>query len=240
MIHCALAHQGVWAGVAKSLSKTHTITAFDMPGHGRSADWDGQGDYQQLTTRIAETFCDDGPVHLIGHSFGGTVALRLACERPNLVNRLSLIEPVFFAAARAAGDPAYARNERDFAPFAAAMQAGDRATAARLFMSMWGGGTPWAALPDAQRTYITDRIHLIPAQGKAIRDDNANLLTSGLIEALTMPIDLIDGALSGPIMPAILNALSARMQNPTRTTIDGAGHMVPITHPTQIAEILAT
>jgi lipase len=38
------------------------------------------------------------PVDVIGHSFGGTVALRLAVERPDLVRSLVLIEPVFVAA----------------------------------------------------------------------------------------------------------------------------------------------
>jgi lipase len=41
----------------------------------------------------------EGPVHLIGHSFGATVALRLAIEAPERVASLTLIEPVLFAAA---------------------------------------------------------------------------------------------------------------------------------------------
>ena len=57
----------------------------DMPGHGQSADWDGRHEYQTLVAQAAAACCD-GPTHLIGHSFGATAALRLAVERPKLVN----------------------------------------------------------------------------------------------------------------------------------------------------------
>lgn len=59
------------------------------------------------------------PVDVIGHSFGATVALRLALERPELVRSLVLVEPVLFAAAKAAEDPrfaAFAAREGCFGP----------------------------------------------------------------------------------------------------------------------------
>jgi pimeloyl-ACP methyl ester carboxylesterase len=74
------------------------MIAFDLPGHGRSADWDGASDYHHLSTQIAASFLTE-PVDLIGHSFGATVALRLAVEQPQKLRSLILIEPVFFAVA---------------------------------------------------------------------------------------------------------------------------------------------
>ena len=76
-IHCSLAHSGAWSGVAAALAEDMTITAFDMPGHGRSSDWDGNGDYLQAVAAIAATFLTE-PVDLIGHSAGGIAALQLA------------------------------------------------------------------------------------------------------------------------------------------------------------------
>ena len=74
------------------------MRAFDLPGHGRSPDWDGVVEYQHLSTQIAASFVIE-PVDLIGHSFGATVALRLAVEQPQKLRSLTLIEPVFFAVA---------------------------------------------------------------------------------------------------------------------------------------------
>ena len=99
-IHCSLAHSGSWGALARHLSGALTLTAFDMPGHGRSGEWDGHGEIQKRTAEIAADLLD-GPAHVIGHSFGATVALRLAVLRPELVRSLVLIEPVFFAVALA-------------------------------------------------------------------------------------------------------------------------------------------
>ncbi|NJM82478.1 MAG: alpha/beta fold hydrolase, partial [Tabrizicola sp.] len=101
-LHCSLAHSGAWSGLVERLRGV-TVTALDEPGHGKAADWDGQEEIHGLTTRIAvelaEMLGDGGPIDLMGHSFGATVALRIALDRPDLVRSLVLVEPVIFAAA---------------------------------------------------------------------------------------------------------------------------------------------
>ena len=108
MVHCMLARHESLLPLAAAIGGHATL--FDLPGHGRSPDWDGAQDYQTQAVAWAAACCD-GPAHLIGHSFGATVALRLAVDRPDLVSRLTLIEPVYFAAAR--GTPAHADHGID-------------------------------------------------------------------------------------------------------------------------------
>ena len=230
-VHCSLARHESLIPLAKALPAARNIY-FDMPGHGRSAPWH-RHDYQSDVVDIAAQLLDES-AHIIGHSFGGTVALRLAVERPDLVSRLTLIEPVMFAAAT---DPeAVAAHRAAFAPFVKAWTAGDREAAAKLFVAMWGTGPAWDDLPAKMRATLAAQIHLIPAASAAIEDDVHNVL--GKLDRVTCPVDLIAGSSSQPIMSAILDGLAGALPQTTRSVIEGAGHMVPITHVAQIASVL--
>jgi lipase len=234
-LHCSLAHSGAWAGLAERLHGV-TVTALDQPGHGRAADWDGQADLHALTTCIAiemaERLGGGGPVDLFGHSFGGTLCLRIALERPDLVRSLMLVEPVIFAAAR--GTPAYAEFRAGHEEIARVL-ATDRAGGAAMFHAAWGTGEALADLPERSRRYILDRIHHIPAQNPVLLDDAAGLLRPGGLEAIAVPVLLVEGADSPPVIDAVQSALAARLPQAARMIVPGAGHMVPITHPDLVA-----
>ncbi|MGB8814812.1 MAG: alpha/beta fold hydrolase, partial [Paracoccaceae bacterium] len=238
-LHCSLAHAGAWSGLVEQLHGV-TVTALDQPSHGRSADWDGVQDLHGLTTRISIAMAEmvglGEPVDLIGHSFGGTVALRIAMERPELVRSLTLVEPVIFAAARSAEAPEYAAFRAEHLEFARLIKAGDREAGARLFHAIWGTGNGFDDLPEGQRRYILDRIHLIVAQNPVLLDDAAGLLSYMRLESIGVPVLLVEGADSPPIINAVQTELARRLTQVTRLVVPGAGHMVPITHPAVVAE----
>lgn len=234
-LHCSLASARAFGPLSTRLDGVFDLVGMDLPGHGKSGDWDGTQDLQDLSTDMAEACLPDEPVHLIGHSFGATVALRLAVRTPDRVRSLTLIEPVFFAAAFADSPDWRARHEAEMAPFAEAMARGDRDRAAQFFMRIWGDGRPWDALPEAQRASCAARIHLIGAANHALCDDPTGMLAPGSLSGLTMPGLLLEGSASPRIISHINAALSRRMPNVRRAVIAGAGHMLPITHPTQVA-----
>jgi pimeloyl-ACP methyl ester carboxylesterase len=231
-IHCSLAHSGAWEGVATRLARDLRLQAFDLPGHGRSADWDGAWDIADQTVAMAEALADGEEVDLFGHSFGAVAALILALRRPELVRSLALFEPVFFAAARADG----VGTRELFRPFEEALARGDREEAARIFTDLWGGAGPgWEALSPRQRMQLADRIHLIAAADATLHADRAGILAPGRLEALPVPVLLMEGSASPAVVAAINAALAARLPAAARVTIPGAGHMGPITDPAEVA-----
>jgi pimeloyl-ACP methyl ester carboxylesterase len=218
------------------------MTAFDLPGHGRSGPWDEtspeQCDIQHLTARIAETFLDE-PKILIGHSFGAMVALRLALERPDLVRSLVLIEPVFFAVAKRDAYDIWAEHQARKAQQASLCEPGDLLAAARNFGALWGG-SPWENLPPSQREAMAARMPLISATQSALHEDPEGWLDGGLLERLAKPVLLIEGSESPPVIGAIHEGLAKRFPDVRRAVIAGAAHMIPLTHPDQTAlEILS-
>lgn len=235
-LHCSLAHAGAWSGVAAALPGV-CLTAPDLPGHGRSGDWDPATDLHATATRVAGALAEriGAPLDLIGHSFGATVALRLALERPELVRSLTLVEPVLFVIAR--GTPAFEAFIGDYADVEQRL-AGEPEAAAALFHRAWGAGT-LEHLPEAQRRYMVERMPLVGAQNHVLLDDVPGLTAPGRLEGFDRPVLLVEGADSPPVVAAIHDALAARLPKARRLVVPGAGHMVPISHPRIVAAAIA-
>ncbi|QFS84287.1 Haloalkane dehalogenase [Roseivivax sp. THAF40] len=237
-LHCALAHGGAWKGVVNDLGDRLSVTAPDMPGHGKSDDWDRRCDYHDAVTDAAETFLEDD-ITLLGHSFGATVALRLAERHPERIRRMVLIEPVLFAAARETAPKAFTERREAARPMMEALARGDTETAARVFTGTWGVGKSWGQMGDQARALLQKQVRIIEETEQALTYDSAGLLKEGALERCTMPILFLRGAQTEPILGEIHAALLARLPDAREVVIPEAGHMAPITRPDAVAAEIA-
>jgi pimeloyl-ACP methyl ester carboxylesterase len=85
-----------WTDLMELLRPRLACEAVDLPGFGNSPPRpDGKYSIaalaQTVTTLIGRL--GHGPVHLIGNSLGGSVCLRIAARRPDLVRTLTLVSP---------------------------------------------------------------------------------------------------------------------------------------------------
>lgn len=236
-IHCSLGHSGAWRGVGQASGNTLTLHAFDLPNHGQSGDWDGQGIMHDTATAMALDVMDrigTAPLDLIGHSFGATVALRLAIEHPARVRSVAIYEPVYFAPVMA-DDPAFGpAYRRDTADFDAAIDAGDSTAAARAFNRAWADGPAWDDIPAQSRAYMADRIRFVRHSAPFLVDDSAGLLAPGRFARAAMPALLMAGSTSR-WAAQVNGAIARRLPQVTTHTFDGVGHMGPLTHPADVA-----
>jgi pimeloyl-ACP methyl ester carboxylesterase len=84
----------------RPLTERWTLLAPDRPGHGRSPG--GHQDFETDAALVRDQLLAE-PAHLVGHSYGGIVAMLAAAQRPDAVRSLTVIEPP--ATSVAAGDP---------------------------------------------------------------------------------------------------------------------------------------
>nr|WP_217354493.1 alpha/beta hydrolase [Ruegeria atlantica] len=238
-LHCTIAHSGAWSGLASALGDEATFAAPDMPSHGRSSNWDGQGDFFDHVTELSAAHLTE-PMDVIGHSFGGMLALWLAVEFPELVRSAVLIEPVFFAVAVQDAPELVKQHDDEAKPVSDAFAAGDMEQAARLFNRMWGAqdGPRWPDLPERIRAGMIRGIHVVPAVDNALFLDQKGLLNTDVLKSASMPVLILSGSETHPVMPVIGEGLARRLPNARTGIISGAGHMVPITHPDQTAAVI--
>jgi len=93
-IHGLTGHGRRWQTLATRHLPEIAVAAPDLIGHGRSswaAPWTFEANVGALVALLEDQA--DGPVVVVGHSFGGAVAMHLAAARPDLVAGLVLLDP---------------------------------------------------------------------------------------------------------------------------------------------------
>ena len=96
LIHSSVAGARQWRDLIASLSDKFHLIAINLFGYGATKPWP-ENEFQTLEdqARLVEPFLpDDGTkVSIVGHSYGGSVAMKAAALFKNQVHRLVLIEP---------------------------------------------------------------------------------------------------------------------------------------------------
>ncbi|WP_052598678.1 alpha/beta fold hydrolase [Aureispira sp. CCB-QB1] len=82
-----------WQTIAKKLAEHFMVFIIDLRNHGRSPHSD-EFDYTIMANDIRE-FMENNWIyeaHVVGHSMGGKVAMQLASEEPDLIQKLAVVD----------------------------------------------------------------------------------------------------------------------------------------------------
>lgn len=175
----------------------------------------------------------EGGVHLLGHSYGGAVALELALRHPGRVLSLTLYEPVRFGVLRM---PDTQASWRAVLELGQAVREHVRARrlheAAALFVGYWNGAQAWEHCTPRRREAIAACMPKVDAEFGALFDDALPLSAVG---SLRMPVRLLVGGDSPAPMQHVARRLAAAFPNASLQRLDGLGHMGPVTAPARVA-----
>jgi pimeloyl-ACP methyl ester carboxylesterase len=242
LLHSTGGSSGQWRRLVAELAGRFHVIAPDLCGYGGTGAWHGDGEISLaaeagMVAALIEGL--DEPVHLVGHSFGGAVALRLAQARPELVKSMVLIEPVAFHLLRA-GDAidgeSFEEISRVADGVARALARGDLQGGFGRFFDYWSGAGAWAALPAEKRGAMALRLGKVALDFWSALNDPARL---GDLARLDVPTLVIRGGTSPIPVRRIAWHLGRTLPRARLETLEGAGHMAPLTHASEVNALLA-
>lgn len=242
LLHCSGSSGAQWRTLAPLLGARYRVMTPDLIGYGAAAPWSGGGGFSLAQEAAAVRGLLgrlDEPAHLVGHSYGGAVALHIARTRPERVRSLTLVEPSAFHLLRNgdATDLAALREIMSVAADAsAALAIGDYSGGFGRFVDYWSGPGSWAEMAPEKRAAFA------PQLAKVVLDFHALFSEPAEIEDvcdIALPTLLVQGGCTTLPSRCVCARLRMALPEATFRVVQGAGHMLPVTHRDQVNALIA-
>lgn len=240
-LHCSGASGGQWRRLGDALGSGYELVAPSFYGCGETGPWPGERAFslEAEAGRIVAIVDRLGaPVHLVGHSYGGGVALEVARARPDAVASLSLYEPSSFHLLRQLGERAAAELseiETVAGTIRSGLVTGAYQAAAAAFVDYWKGAGTWDSLwPEA-------RERLVQWLPKASLDFLALIgheMPQEACRLIRCPVRVIRGEHARAPSRLIAEELARLLSRGSLEVLPGAGHMGPFTHPGEVNRLI--
>ncbi len=240
-VHSNASSSGQWRALMDLLAPKFRVLAPDSYGAGKSPAFSGSGgpSLSDEVALIEPLFAKVGePFALVGHSYGGAVALKAAVMHPKRVRALALYEPTLFALVeRASPSPNDVDGIRNAVVASVkALQAGDAAGAARCFIDFWMAPGSFDRMPERVQAATAESVRHIQAWKNALFDEPTPLAK---FAELDVPVLLLVGSKSPLSSRAVAQKLAAVLPRAELTKVEGLGHMGPVTHPDAVNPLIA-
>lgn len=225
-----------WLRLASRLKPFRRVLAPDLLGYGTSTPWPADAPFDlDEDLRLIEALIEGvrGPFDVVGHSYGGLVALRFALKHPRDVRSLALYEPVAFGVLYEPPDPDGAADlaalDHD-GKFLADEGGGSEAWLER-FVDYWNGPGAWKTVSDATREAFLRSGRKVFQEVRSVMTDRTPVSAYRVVEA---PVLLLDGAESTRAAHRVCDRLASAFPNARRITFPETGHMGPLTNATAV------
>jgi pimeloyl-ACP methyl ester carboxylesterase len=241
LLHSSVSGAKMWRRLMDALKDRYRVRAVNLIGYGRTPPWASEAS-QSLDdqARVVEAALPDEaePIYLVGHSFGGSVAMKTAARLGERVAKLALLEANPCYLLRQAGrHEAYARATAMRDCVKAAGATGDWDSAAATFADHWGGAGAWDAMPADRRATFVAALRPNFFEWDAVIDEETPLERWGeLLPRATMYLH--DPGTTLPIRETV-ELLRGAHPHWTFHEIAGGGHMAPLTRPDLVNPIIA-
>ena len=231
-LHSSMSSSRQWEGLMKRLQHSYRVTALDLHGYGDGPELAVGNEFSldQEVKILADVVAQmDGPIHLVGHSYGGAVAIKAAQFYGQRVRSLTLYEPVVFSAlfAVSANQPASVEVSRLIEDIQADYRSGDLFHAAQRFIDYWSGPGTWENIPLQKKLGLSKKIPVVLGNFEALVSE-PNALAG--LASIQVPTLFLSGQESPSSVQVISELLIQKLPCVDTHQFPGLGHMGPITH----------
>jgi pimeloyl-ACP methyl ester carboxylesterase len=241
-LHCSGGTGRQWRKLRQRLPAGCSLIAPDMIGTLATGHWNGEHAFSLADEArpIIETIDRHrGPVHLVGHSYGGGVALHVAAARPDRVAGLALYEPSAFHLLALLGEDG--QRGRDeilgvISELRERLATGAYREAAKGFVDYWSGEGAFAGMKPEYQDDILRYLPKAPLDFHSLLGETASLDSYRVV---TAPALVMRGEFAPKPTRTIADALLSLLPNAVQIEVGGAGHMGPISHADLVAEVVA-
>lgn len=224
-------HRAMWMPQLTGLSDHFRVALLDLPGYGSSAGAtvpDTMAGFSEAVRAVVEGEFR-GKATIVGHSFGGYVALQLYRDHPEIFERLILVST------RSGADTPEAREKR-LATAARLSRPGehldlDETAKSLLSEATWNGGGPVVEVVRAIVASASNATIVRTLTAIANRPDQAPVLSTVRVRTL-----VLWGAGDRLIPPAQTQALVAAIPGARGVEIPAAGHLTSLEAPAKFNE----
>ena len=238
-IHGSYATGSTWKKMIEQLAVNHHCISIKLPGHGGAPD---PGDFSEPSIEtellILEQVVNEltaEPIHLVGHSYGGVVALAQALKGNLSVSQMTLFEPVSVWVLDVEKDEAMSALVRKFlVKYRHDVSQGCQYSCGQV-IDFWGGEGSFESLP----SFIRDSMDTLTRNNirhwdicTSIRSNKSDL------QGCSIPTRLVCGTESNPVAHAITDHLNKEILNSKKYTIEGASHFLVTSHASECLSVL--
>jgi pimeloyl-ACP methyl ester carboxylesterase len=245
-LHGSASSSRQWSKLAELLEPRIRTIMPDLVGYGDAEHFQNgtrfhlDQEVENVLRQIRfQTGKDNGPLHLIAHSYGGAVALHMALKYPQRVASLTVYEPAQFLM--------LFEDELEMDEAAEVLEVGRfvRANtasvarcriAAKCFIDYWSGEGAWDRIPAERQDRFAGMMPKVAAEFEAIL--RAGVSASDFAR-LDIPVRLICGSETRGTARKVTDVLTGALPNVECIFVEGAAHMAPVTQADRVNPLFA-
>jgi pimeloyl-ACP methyl ester carboxylesterase len=230
-----------WRRLVGLLAPSYRVVVPDLLGSGENPPWPDRTpfDFSLDVAALGELLDSLGaPAHLVGHSYGGLLALTLARQRPAAVRSLAVYDPVAFGVLHATPDEAGLddlERARANPVFHDDARGGGEAWF-EVFVDYWNGPGSWRVLPAAAQAAFLRVGRKVYLEVCSLLSDRTPPAAYARIRAPTL---LLGGERSPVAARRVIAILAGAIPRARTRVLAGAGHMGPISHVAEVNALVA-